>query len=92
VKLRKEGFDDVDERRMTEKDSLSLSLSLSLSVVSFEMGFFIEGVDSGGESSWTLILGEAVLAQYFSGVFFSPLFVLGSSRVSEEMFVSLGFA
>jgi hypothetical protein len=32
VKQRKEGFDDVDERRMTEKDSLSLSLSLSLSV------------------------------------------------------------
>jgi len=32
VKLRKEGIDDVDERRMTEKDSLSLSLSLSLSI------------------------------------------------------------
>jgi len=70
VKLRKEGIDDVDERRMTEKDSLSLSRS----VVSFEMGFFIEGgVDSGGESSWTLIFGEAILGQFFSGGFFSPL-------------------
>ncbi len=30
-------------------------------------------MDSGGESSWTLIFGEAVLAQYFSGGFFFPL-------------------
>jgi hypothetical protein len=73
VKQRKEGFDDVDERRMTEKDSLSLSLSLSLSVVSFELGFFIErGLNSGGESSWTLIFGEAILAQFFSWFFFFP--------------------
>lgn len=68
---RKEGFDDVDERRMTKKDALCLCLCLS--VVSFELGFFIErGLDSGGESSWSLIFGEAIPAQFISWFFFFP--------------------